>query len=249
MNPCFVYVFLDKELRSLQSQITTYEDEMQTPLIVSLSEEEREEIQVLIERSQQLQGKVLLFFSLCVFGLIINATKCHKIQEFSSTKCLHISTSVPSGDVGAAEQQVVQVNTERERCRVDLRDNLLKRQAELEATLSSLLGTGTGAGVSTVEDEDEGGHEESKSSHKGRKNKKNPQPKSTSSSGYSATEASDQALLQEAETQCEVELQRVSQSVREQESEVSTPNIYYYLLGLTDGPLRLYSTVSYFVLD
>lgn len=40
----------------MQSQITTYEDEMKTPLIVSLSEEERNEIQVLMERSQQLQG-------------------------------------------------------------------------------------------------------------------------------------------------------------------------------------------------
>lgn len=131
--------------------------------------------------------------------------------------------STISGDVAGAEQQMVQVNTERERCRVDLRDNLLKRQAELEASLSSLLGTGAGTSVEE-EEEEEGGHEETKSSRGGKKgSKKKTAPKCTapsSSSSSSSTEISDQVVLQEAETHCEMELERVSQGVREQESEV-----------------------------
>lgn len=56
----------ERELQTLQGQIATYEDEMKTPLIVSLSEEERSEIQVLIERSQQLQGIGFSFFLFCL---------------------------------------------------------------------------------------------------------------------------------------------------------------------------------------
>jgi structural maintenance of chromosome 3 (chondroitin sulfate proteoglycan 6) len=149
---------LEKEIRTLGAQISTYEEEMQTPLKLSLSDEERAEIQVLIERSQQLQE-----------------------------------------EVSAAEQQVLQMNTERERCRVDLRDNLLKRQEELQASLASLLGTGS----SSVDDSG------AKSKQKGRK-----------STSRRITDANDQVVLHEAESRCETELDQVSQSVREQEIEL-----------------------------
>lgn len=125
-------------------------------------------------------------------------------------------------EVSVAEQQVAQVNTEREQCRVDLRDNLLKRQEELQASLASLLGTGAIEGEQDVVEE-ERGDEESKSSRKGKFQNKTKKTSSLSSSHPHTTafEISDQALLQEAETRCKVELQRVSQSAREQESEVN----------------------------
>lgn len=150
---------MDKELRAMRAQITTYEEEMKTPLKLSLSEAERAEMQVLNERSQQLQE-----------------------------------------EVSNAEQNAIQLNAERERCRVDLRDNLFKRQEELQAKLASLLGTGT----SVVDDE---------GTMRGKGKKKGSQ------SSRRTTDANDQFVLQEAQTQCEAELEQVSQNVREQEME------------------------------
>ena len=164
-------VSIEKELQLLKEQIVTFEEEMKSPLKVSLSNDEREEIRTLMERSQQLQE-----------------------------------------DLTSAEQKVAQVTTERERCKMDLRGNLLKRREELEASLSSLLGTNT-----SLDTKHEGEEEGESSGHSKSKRSKRKGSKSQPSTHHGV---SDQVVLQEAEKVCENELDRVARSVREQEMEL-----------------------------